>query len=263
MLKNIRRAYSYISLEQTGALSILKFNRPKKYNAINPDMYDEIGDALRKEKANDSSSLLAITGEGSYYSSGNDLTAFAKWMAQGKSQEEMAETAHDIMVPFVDAFIEFDKPMISVVNGPAVGIGVSHLGLADFVYAHESATFYMPFTILGQSAEACSSVTFPKIMGPSDGHAMIMFNKKIDAEEAKNSKLVGEIYSDDGPVWQKIEEYSKLPKKSLKYSKQLVRTAADVEFLKQVNLREAARLRERWASPDCAEAIMKFLMRKG
>ena len=82
MLKNIRRAYSYISLEQTGALSILKFNRPKKYNAINPDMYDEIGDALRKEKANDSSSLLAITGEGSYYSSGNDLTAFAKWMAQ-------------------------------------------------------------------------------------------------------------------------------------------------------------------------------------
>lgn len=41
------------------------------------------------------------------------------------------------------------------------------------------------------------------------------------------------------------------------------RTEADVEYLKQVNLREAARLRERWASPDCAEAIMKFMMRKG
>ena len=239
MLKNLRqlskRTYSHISLEQTGPLSILKFNRPKKYNAIHPEMYDEIGDALRKEKANDSSSLLTITGEGPYYSSGNDLTAFAKWMAQvnkalyisldfqGKSQEEMAETAHDIMVPFVDAFIEFDKPLISVVNGPAVGIGVSHLGLADFVYAHESATFYMPFTILGQSAEACSSVTFPKIMGPSDGHAMIMFNKKIDAQEARNSRLVGEIYSDNGPIWEKIEEYSQLPSKSLKYSKQLVR----------------------------------------
>jgi len=86
MLKNLclssKRTYSHISLEQTGALSILKFSRPKKYNAIHPEMYDEIGDALRKEKANESSSLLAITGEGPYYSSGNDLTAFAKWMAQ-------------------------------------------------------------------------------------------------------------------------------------------------------------------------------------
>lgn len=66
------------------------------------------------------------------------------------------------MIPFVDAFIEFPKPLVAMVNGPAIGIGASHLGLCDLVYCHESATFVTPFTQLGQSPEACSSVTFPE-----------------------------------------------------------------------------------------------------
>ena len=48
---------------------------------------------------------------------------------------ELADGAYDIMIPFVDAFIEFDKPLIAAVNGPSVGIGCSSLGLCDLVLA--------------------------------------------------------------------------------------------------------------------------------
>ena len=115
--------------------------------------------------AEDDSVVVAVmTGSGDFYCSGNDLGNF-----MNITPDQLAEHAvqgGDLLERYVNAYIDFPKPLIGVINGPAVGVAVTVLGLFDAVYATQSATFHTPFSALGQSPEGCSSDLFPKILGP-------------------------------------------------------------------------------------------------
>lgn len=102
-------------------------------------------------------------------------------------------------------------------------------------------------------------------MGPSKAAEMILFNKKINSAEAQSAGLVAQVFPSHefaSRAEKRALEYASNPPKSLAYSKQLIRPASEVEKLRAVNRAEADRLRERWASEDCFEAIMNFMMRK-
>ena len=155
-------------------------NRPKKRNAITFEMYNEIQAALDEAAARDDVAVAVLTGSGEFYSSGNDLSNFANIPPEGPAA--LAEQAGDVLEAFVDKFITFPKVLVAAVNGPAVGIPVTTLPLCDIVYASHTATFHTPFTSLGQSPEACSSVTFPAIFGQTRANEMLLFGRKISGE---------------------------------------------------------------------------------
>merc|ERR1711990_35068 len=225
----------------------------------NYGMYDELQKALKEGAEDDSVVLAAMTGSGDYYCSGNDLGNF-----MNITPDQMAAHAvkgGNILEDYVNAYVDFPKPLIGVINGPAVGVGVTALGLFDAVYATHSATFHTPFSALGQSPEACSSDTFPKILGPLKANEMLMFNAKLTASEASSLGLVTQVFPDDqfqDQVWEKINSMATLPKGSLRYSKELSRPEAERTRLKAVNRAECDRLVERWQSAECVNAIMKF-----
>ncbi|XP_015210254.1 enoyl-CoA delta isomerase 2 isoform X1 [Lepisosteus oculatus] len=242
-------------------ITTIVMNRPEKKNAITVLMYNEIKQALELA-ANNDCVITVLTGSGNFYSSGNDLNNFTNIPAGGV--EKMAKDSGDLLREFVETFIDFPKPLIAVVNGPAVGIVVTLLGLFDVVYATDRATFHTPFSQLGQSPEGCSSYVFPKIMGNAKANEMLLFNKKLTAHEACNLGLVTEVFPDSTfqkEVWTRLKEYAKLPKNSLAFSKQLIR-GIEKEKLHLVNNQECERLVERWLSDECMNAIMSFFQAK-
>ncbi|XP_053103100.1 enoyl-CoA delta isomerase 2 isoform X4 [Hemicordylus capensis] len=253
----------YATIEVTTKDNITKImlNRPKVKNAINTQMYSEITQAL-EEAAKDDSVITVLTGNGDYYSSGNDLNNAASTAAGGL--KEAVESNSALFKAFVEQFIDFPKPLIAVVNGPAVGISVTILGLFDLVYATDRATFHTPFSNLGLCPEGCSSYTFPKIMGLTKATEMLLFNKKLTAAEACSLGLVTEVFPDNTfqkEVWIRLKAYASLPRNSLAISKQLIRDM-EKEKLHEVNSQECKCLKERWQSDEVMNAVLSFIQRK-
>ncbi|XP_048448628.1 enoyl-CoA delta isomerase 2-like, partial [Rhincodon typus] len=152
-------------------------------------------------------------GNGDYYCSGNDLSNFTDIGPEGIEQK--SKNSGELLKRYVSHYIDFPKPLIGVINGPAVGVAVTVLGLFDAVYATDKATFHAPFSKLGQSPEGCSSYTFPKIMGTSKANEILLFNKKLTAAQACELGLVTEVFPDSTfqkEVWKKLHAYAKLPK---------------------------------------------------
>ncbi|XP_072306485.1 enoyl-CoA delta isomerase 2 isoform X2 [Eucyclogobius newberryi] len=253
--------YNTLLVTTEDNITTIKLNRPAKKNAITTEMYTEIMAALG-HASTDSSVLAVFTGAGDFYCSGNDLTNFTKIPEGGV--EEMAQQGGELLRKYIKSYIDFPKPLVAVVNGPAVGVSVTVLGLFDLVYATEKATFHTPFSQLGQSAEGCSSYTFPKMMGHAKACEMLLFNKKLSAAQACSLGLVTEVFPESTfqtEVWTRLKAYAQLPPNSLALSKQLIRSS-EVERLHEVNDAEVERLKERWTSDECFNAVMSFFQAK-
>jgi len=240
----------------------IQLNRPAKKNAITWQMYEDIAEALNEAAKDDSVSVAVLTGTGDYYCSGNDLSNFTN--VTPEQIPAMALEGKRVLLKFVKAFIDFPKPIISLVNGPAVGISVTVMGLFDAVYCTDKATIHTPFSQLGQSPEGCSSYLFPKMMGNAKAGELLLFNKKITAQEACERNLVSKVFPED--VFHKETEalvsyYGSLPPQSLKFSKTLNRDA-ERATLHKVNEAECELLVERWQSQECINAIMSFFSKK-
>merc|ERR1711879_885628 len=87
----------------------------------------------------------------------------------------------------------FPKPILTAVNGSAVGVGVTSATLTDTILAASTATFHTPFAKLGLPPEGCSSFNFPRLLGQDNANMMLKDAVKIDAQTALRIGLIHEI----------------------------------------------------------------------
>jgi peroxisomal 3,2-trans-enoyl-CoA isomerase len=167
---------------------------------------------------------------------------------------------------FLTSFIDFPKPLMAGVNGPAIGITVTTLALADIVWCSQSATFSAPFAVTAQSPEGCSSHLFPLIFGRSLANEILMLNRKLDAREALDRGLVSRIIPDvtgeeflgkvTADLAQAIANFST---ESMAATKSLIMNAETKNHLKKVMREENAVLNKRMMTEEFTTFITKFM----
>jgi peroxisomal 3,2-trans-enoyl-CoA isomerase len=158
--------------------------------------------------------------------------------------------------------INSSKVLVTAVNGPAPGWGTTSLALADLVYASPNAVFFTPFVQLGIAAEACSTVTFSKIMGHQKAASLLLAGDKMTASELENVGLVTKVLPMENfleSVLQICYRIASQPPEALTLNKGLLMRTSRQELL-DANEIELGLLRERARSQETRAAVDVFLL---
>lgn len=146
----------HILIERKGAIQIIRLNRADKKNAITRAMYATMAKALKDGDADDAVRVHVFLGVPGAFSSGNDMQDFMAAAMGG-------DLGNDIL-DFLGALSSAKKPIVSGVDGLAIGIGTTIHLHCDLTFATSRALFRTPFVDLGLVPEAASSLLAPPLM---------------------------------------------------------------------------------------------------
>jgi enoyl-CoA hydratase/carnithine racemase len=176
-----------IRIDDSDRVRRITFDRPEALNAFNEALYDATAEALIDAAGAPGIAVVVLTGNGRAFSAGTDVVEMALLNAG-----EHVLGVHGFS-GMVDQLASFPKPLICAVNGIALGIGATMLGLADLVFMSADARVRCPFTALAVAPEAASSFTFPLLMGRQSASWALMSSEWLSAEECVATGLAWRV----------------------------------------------------------------------
>ncbi|KAH8386177.1 enoyl-CoA delta isomerase 2, mitochondrial [Drosophila serrata] len=254
------QGYENLLVEQQDKLLVVKFNNPRRKNCINKATYQEMTRVLTEVNDDEGVTVVVFTGVGEYFTAGNDLSQ----SGGSGDMNEYFKKSNAIFKAMVLSFVNCKKIVIALVNGPAIGIGATIVGLSDVAWCSETAYFLAPFTKLGLVPEGGSSFMLPLILGRSKASEVLLLNEPLSAAEAYSFNFVSRVYKSseaDSVIWPKLRQYAELPPNSLRQGKRLIKEGF-LEGLLKANDSECRQLLECFQHPEFFQAIMDFASRK-
>jgi enoyl-CoA hydratase/carnithine racemase len=246
---------SDIIKERSGSILRVQLNRPAKKNAMTMSMYVTLADTLNDAAKDEQIHVVLWHGAGDSFCAGNDVEDFLK-NPPGPGESPQAR--------LMNAFINFDKPLIAAVQGAAIGGGTTMLTHCDFVYAGETAKFQMPFINLGLVPEFGSSCSVPIRIGHIRAAELILLGLPFDARRAAELGLVTRVVPDQELLATATETAQKLAEKpagALQACKRLMKRSSreQIEQAMKVEMEEFA---SRVRSAEAREAFTAFLEKR-
>ncbi|WP_377295926.1 crotonase/enoyl-CoA hydratase family protein [Rhizobium sp. SGZ-381] len=167
-------------------VAVIRFNRAEKKNAITSAMYRAMVAALREASADPAIRAVAFLGSDGCFCAGNDMADFLAHAMSGTTEPPAA-------VEFLKALAGFDKPLVSGVDGLAIGIGTTLHLHCDLTVASSRSLFRTPFVDLALVPEAASSLLAPRLMGHQRAFALLVAGEGFSAEAAREAGLIWEV----------------------------------------------------------------------
>ncbi|MDA0168582.1 enoyl-CoA hydratase-related protein [Solirubrobacter taibaiensis] len=184
-----------VQIERDGAVTTITLNRPEAMNAANTDLRDGLREAVEQAAADPHTRAVILTGAGKAFCSGADLKSGFEPAEDG--MPDIHTALNDHFHPIIRGLRTMDKPVISAVNGPAVGIGISFALAGDLVLAAESSYFMLAFVNIGLVPDGGSSFLIPERIGFARATEMAMLGEKVPAPKALEWGLINQVLPDD------------------------------------------------------------------
>ncbi|NGO50920.1 crotonase/enoyl-CoA hydratase family protein [Allomesorhizobium camelthorni] len=245
----------HIILDRQGAVQTIRMNRPDKKNAITRKMYAEMAGALATGDADPAVRVHVFFGVPGAFSSGNDLADFMAVAMGGEGGTEVWD--------FLLALATAQKPIVSGVDGIAVGIGTTINLHCDLTFATPRTIFRTPFVDLGLVPEAGSSLLAPAVLGRQNAFALLGLGEGFSAERAKDAGLIYAVVDEErleAEVLAAAQAIAAKPPEALKIARDLMRGSREdvVARIKE----EGAHFQERLKSDEAKAAFVAFMGRK-
>ena len=245
----------HILIERRGAVQTIRMNRPDKKNALTRAMYAAMAAALTEGDADPAVRVHVFLGLPGMFSAGNDLADFLAVATGGEGGNEVWD--------FLMTLAKSQKPMVSGVDGIAVGIGTTLNLHCDLTFATPRTVFRTPFVDLGLVPEAGSSLLVPQILGRQAAFAMLGLGEGLPAEQAKSAGLIHAVVPEDeleAATLTTAETVAAKPPQALKIARDLMRGSREGLVVRIGE--EAGRFRERLQSDEARDAFVAFMNRK-
>ena len=180
-------AYETIEVRtEAEKVGIITLNRPKALNALNDQLMNELGDALKKFDADPAIGCMIITGSEKAFAAGADIGAMAKY--------SFADAyGGDYITRNWETIRSIRKPVIAAVSGFALGGGCELAMMCDFIIAADNAKFGQPEIKLGVIPGAGGTQRLPRAVGKSKAMDMALTGRMMDAAEAERAGLVSRV----------------------------------------------------------------------
>ncbi len=250
-----------ITLDIEEGVAWLTLARPEKRNAVDPEFAFRLHELAEHCAADRQIRCVVLTGSGKFFCVGGDIDAFS---AAGEDAEAAVGALAHSFHAGIHRLATMEKPLVTAINGPAAGAGLSLAILGDIALAAASAHFTSAYSAVGLTPDGGASWWLPRLIGMRRAQEMLFTNRRIGAEEAAQFGLVTRVVTDDALRAEASTVASALAKgpiRALARCRALLMESATADLSAQLE-REAASIAESAGAAEGREGVAAFLAKR-
>ncbi len=257
-------AYEQILFEQRGRVGLITFNRPDRLNPWSRVMAHEICYAIQRCNEEDGVGAIVLTGAGRGYCSGAEIRP-AEPAGGGIGEPRSLTEGFGPDNDPLPIFFHKSKPVVCAINGPAVGIGLTHALVADARIASDRARLGAVFVRVGFTPELASTHYLPQVVGLQNALDLMLTGRIVGAEEALRLGLVNRVVPHEALLDEALAYAAQIaanPTWQVLQTKRMLWRFESEQDVSKVLATEGPAFTEASASPARQEAIRAFVEKR-
>ncbi|MEX2393056.1 MAG: enoyl-CoA hydratase-related protein [Actinomycetota bacterium] len=185
--------YTHLRWERDSSVLRVTIDHPgSDLNVVDEAMHEQLRRLFSELRNETEARVVLLTGRGRAFSAGGDFKWFPSFQEPGVAEQVRREGKQIIW-----DLLDIEIPVISAINGPAVGLGATIALACDVIFMARSATIADPHVKVGVVAGDGGAVIWPLAVGPALAKRYLMTGDPLTAEEAERIGLVTHVVDDD------------------------------------------------------------------